>query len=219
MLHKSRIPTDLCSLKFASDDSTGEFEGYASVFNSVDQVGDTILPGAFERSLRRKNRPAMFINHDHGSIPVGDWLELREDDRGLFGRGVIDLNHRDGPSLYSAMKRGAMNGLSIGFLMGQKDFEIAEGGGRVIKNVDLKEVSVVTFPCEDKARVSAVKAEDFDFYDLKSCEAWLRESAGFSRAAATALVSRILKYGQSESAASDGESLRDVIKTIRGIGQ
>lgn len=217
MLHKLQTPTDQCSLKFASDESTGEFEGYASVFNSVDQVGDTILPGAFAKSLSRKQRPAMFINHDHYSIPVGDWAELREDDKGLFGRGVIDMNHRDGPSLYSAMKRRAMNGLSIGFLMGQKDYDVAEGGGRVIKRVDLKEVSVVTFPCEEKARVSAVKAEDFEFYDLKSCEAWLRESVGFSRTAATALVSRILKFGQSESVAAEGESLREIVNKIRSI--
>ena len=215
MLHKLQTPTDRCSLKFASDDTTGEFEGYASVFDSVDQVGDTIQKGAFADTLKAGRRPAMFVNHDHSAVPVGDWIELREDSTGLFGRGRIDLAHRDGPSVYSAMKRGAMTGLSIGFRLG--DHESKQGGGRLIKSVDLLEVSVVTFPCEDSARIATVKADDLLFHDLKSCEIWLRESAGFSRAAATALVSRVLKYGQGEPGDADDKSLRHIVNALKGI--
>lgn len=217
MLVKLQTPTSQCNLKFASDDATGEFEGYASVFHSVDSVGDTILPGAFAKSLAADRMPAMFINHDHYAIPIGDYLEMREDDVGLFTRGRIDLNHRDGPSAYSAMKRGAMSGMSIGFTMGKDDYDQRDGGGRVIKNLSLMEVSIVTFPTEDKARITGVKADELDFFDLRSCEQWLRESVGFSKGAATALVSRILRYGRSESAPADDESLRKaIINSLKG---
>jgi HK97 family phage prohead protease len=214
MMLKHQTPTSLCNLKFSSDDTTGEFEGYASVFDSVDQVQDTIAPGAFTKSLRGR-LPAMFINHDHGAIPVGDWVDMKEDATGLFGVGRIDLNHKDGPSAYSAMKRGAMTGLSIGFTMNATDFDRKADGGRIIKNMSLREVSVVTFPCEDSARILGVKADDIgEFMDLRECETWLREEAGFSRLAAKALVSRILKMGQREAGASADESPGAAIKSL-----
>jgi uncharacterized protein len=203
MLLKLETPTDRCNLKFASDDQTGEFEGYASVFGCNDQVNDTILPGAFAKSLSSGRLPAMFVNHDHRAIPVGDWLDMKEDDAGLWGTGRIDLNHRDGPSVYSAMKRGAMTGLSIGFLMNADDFTRKDDGGRNIKNVQLREVSVVTFPCEDNARILGVKADDMAMLkDLRDVEAYLRESCGFSKSVAIALVSHIKKLCKSESSAA-----------------
>ena len=188
-------PLDQCQLKFAS--SEGVFEGYASVFNSTDAVNDTILPGAFSDSIGKST--AMFINHDHGEIPVGTWKELREDDVGLYAKGEINMDHMLGPSAYTAMKRGDMTGLSIGFSMTDGDFKRKEEGGRVISKASLKEVSIVTFPCEEKAQITAVKSLE----DLKSVERWLRESTGISRSMASALVGQLKNIVREEPGDKD----------------
>lgn len=193
-------PMEGCQLKFDSK-SSGEFTGYASVFNSNDKVNDTILPGAFAKSLDGGSLPKMFVNHDHSAVPVGDWLEMREDDFGLFAKGKIDMNHRDGPTVYSALKRGAMDGFSIGFKMAKGDYDWKDDNdGRVIKGMELFEVSLVNFPCEGAARVSDVKGLIEAIDDIKSLEAFLRDEGGQSRAAAKALASRMKQLTQSESA-------------------
>lgn len=183
-------PLEQCDLKFSNAEK-GEFEGYASVFNGSDNIGDTILKGAYSESLI-KGLPKMFINHRHGDIPVGDFYEAKEDDVGLYVAGRIDLQHRDGPSVYSAMKRKAMNGLSIGALKKSIVFERKSDGGRLIKSIpDLKEVSIVTFPMEENAGIMAVKSEIQTINDLKEAELFLRDSEYFSKSTATAFVSRI----------------------------
>jgi HK97 family phage prohead protease len=184
-------PLDLCQLKFDSS-SSGEFEGYASVFNSNDAVNDTILKGAFSESLASGVTPKMFLNHEHRAIPLGDWLHMKEDDYGLFAVGKIDLNHKDGPSAYSALKRGALDGISVGFKMDRDGYEWKEDNkGRVIKKADLFEASIVSFPAEGLARISDVKSLIEAVDDLKSLEAFLRDEGGLSRAAAKSLVGRM----------------------------
>lgn len=197
MLHKMTNQLDKCQLKFSSEDK-GSFEGYASVFDSVDKVGDTIKKGAFVESLARFT-PKMFVNHDHGQVPIGDWVEMHEDDTGLYAKGQIDLNHKDGVTVYSAMKRGAMDGLSIGFTMSDDGYE-SKGDGRIISSVNLMETSIVNFPCEGRALITGVKSADMDYLEtLKDCENYLREAAGFSKSAAVAFVSRVKKHARSDS--------------------
>lgn len=188
MLYLKNLQLEQCNLKFANKD-TGVFEGYASVFNSTDKVGDTILPGAFLKSLGR-GLPKMFVNHKQAEVPVGDWTHMKEDDHGLKAKGVIDLNHKDGPTVFSALKRGAMDGLSIGFTMDDGDFEGKGGGGRNIKNVNLMETSIVNFPCEGQALITAVKADILELKDLKDFESYLRDVCGLSRSLAKTYVSQ-----------------------------
>ena len=130
MITKLDNALELCDFKF-SDDNSGEFEGYGSVFDSTDLGGDTIQKGAFVEAIS-KALPKMFINHNHGEIPVGDWTKAEENDIGLLMAGRVDLNHRDGPSVFSAMKRKAMSGLSIGALRSTLQFERKLDGGRLI---------------------------------------------------------------------------------------
>ena len=197
MFHRAITPMEKCQLKFASD-STGEFEGYASVFNSVDKVGDTIAPGAFIESIESGRSIKMFINHKQHEVPIGDWVEMKEDGIGLHVVGRIDMNHKDGPTVHSAMKRKAMDGLSIGFTMGDGDYE-QKSDGRLIKNMSLMETSIVSFPCEGMARVSAVKSDIEGFISLRDYENYLREVGGFSKSMAVALVSQIVKIARSDS--------------------
>ena len=212
---------ETCQLKFASE-GTGEFEGYASVYHSNDAVNDTIVPGAFSKSLESGRNIKLFQNHKQHEVPVGDWISLTEDSRGLRAVGKIDLNHKDGPTVYSALKRGAMDGLSVGFTMADDDFEMKNDGGRIIKNLDLMEISVVNFPCEGQARISAVKADLAALCSLSDCEDYLRDAGGFSKSMATALVSHILKVSRGEPEAKDNEitrilgaEMRDVINSLK----
>lgn len=201
MIYQANNPLLDCEIKFANNDK-GEFEGYGSTFNNVDGKGDTILKGTYKDSLS-KAMPKMFINHGHNEIPVGDWLEASEDSSGLFLAGKIDLNHREGKSLHSAMMRKAMEGLSIGAPISSLVFEKNKDGGRTISKMRLAEVSVVTFPMDTHAQVLTVKSEIEDLKTLKDFETFLRDSGSFSKAAATAFVSRINKLKQSDSVADD----------------
>lgn len=188
MLQKIHNPIDFCDLKFA-DDKTGEFEGYGSVFDSNDLGNDTIRKGAFVDALD-KSLPKMFINHNHMDIPVGDYVDAKEDDHGLLVVGKIDLKHHLGPSVYSAMMRKAMDGLSIGAVKSTLQFENKANGGRDITKADLREVSVVTFPMEESATILSVKSYIEEITSFKDAENILRE-LGCSKSAALVFVSRI----------------------------
>lgn len=218
MLNKLNNPVDKCDLKFASDDSTGEFEGYGSVWDSNDQINDTIIKGAFADSIKTR-LPKMFINHDHSAIPVGDWLTAKEDDIGLNLAGRIDLHHKDGPSLYSAMKRSAMSGLSTGVISSTMKFTKKADGGRIITKSDLREVSVVTFPMEESAIIVNIKSDIEGITDLKDAESFLRDSGMYSRAVATAFVSQLKALCRSDSDAELKQQIAELQSQINGFNQ
>jgi len=209
MFHKLINLLENCQLKFNSE-SDGEFEGYASVFNRDDAVNDTILPGAFAKSLTSGRNIKMFVNHGQHEVPVGDWTSMKEDEHGLLATGKIDFNHKDGPTVYSALKRGAMDGLSIGFTLKDADFDIKDGeddsffgGNRIIKNLQLMEASIVSFPAEGAARISAVKADVPGLITLKDFEDYLRDAGGFSKSMATALVSQLVNVSRGDPVDDD----------------
>ena len=182
-------------LKFASDKAS--FEGYASVFNGVDAYGDTILPGAFKNAVRaaRKGRmPKMFANHRSWDMPIGKWVELAEDDTGLYARGEFTPGNPQAEVVRAAMLHGTVDGLSIGFRMSKDDYELVDDETRrVIKNVsELVEISAVTFPADDAARVDLASVKfDLDVIQTrKDFEDFLRQSGGFSKGLATAVAAR-----------------------------
>jgi uncharacterized protein len=135
----------------------GTVEGYASLFGEIDQARDMVLRGAFAGTLaaRGVRRIPMLFQHDP-SEPVGIWLELREDHRGLFARGRLIPEVSRGRELLSLLRAGAIDGLSIGFrtVKGRIDPRTRV---RSLVAVDLWEISIVTFPLLAGARVQAVK--------------------------------------------------------------
>lgn len=145
------------NLKAAAAD--GAIEGYASLFGEVDQGGDIVAAGAYGASLSKlaaqDRRVKMLWQHDPAQ-PIGVWEELREDDRGLWVKGRILTEVEKGREAIALIKAGSIDGLSIGYrtINAQKD----DGGNRVLKEVDLWEVSLVTFPMLPTARV-ATKGE------------------------------------------------------------
>ena len=134
-------------------DAEGRFAGYASVFGQLDDGGDIVMPGAFRKSLglRGRHRVKMLFQHDPKE-PVGTWDAIREDDRGLWveGRLVSEVPRAD--ALRRLIARGAVDGLSIGFRT-VKATRANAGGHRRLWEVDLWEISIVTFPMMDLARI------------------------------------------------------------------
>lgn len=212
MIKKLHNPLDKCELKIDSE-AKGTFSGYASVFDEIDNVGDTITPGAYKSTLKNSRSPSMFVNHNSYEVPIGDWKELKEDEKGLFGKGIIDMNHKDGPTVFSALKRGAMDGLSIGFMIPKGGAEINDEGIRVIKHIDLKEISIVNFPADTHARIEQVKAEIETIQTLREAEYILRES-GYTKSAATALVSRIKTLARRDADLKLQDEITELKKAI-----
>ena len=190
MLQKYDLSLDSCELKFSGD--AGKFEGYASVFGGVDSYGDTINKGAFLKTLDGRQRmPLMLYGHNPGRV-IGKWLHLAEDSKGLIATGEFTPGHSDAQDVFASMKHGAVDGLSIGFRIPSGGSEEKADGGRIIKDVDLVEISVVTMPADDSARIHSIKALIDTIETLKDAEYFLRE-AGISRSAARDFVSRLQK--------------------------
>jgi hypothetical protein len=190
-----RKTLSLCDaqVKFAKD-GAGTFAGYASVFGGVDAVGDTIVRGAYEYTLKNHGKPKMFVNHDSWGLPVGKWTVAKEDDHGLFVEGEFTPGMGRAEETLAAMKHGTVDGLSIGYYLKKGDYEELEDGKRLIKRVSrLVEVSVVTFPADEAARVDldSVKSEEIDRIEtIRDFEYFLRDAGGLSKGLAHALVSR-----------------------------
>lgn len=195
-------------IKATGDDGT--VEGYGSVFGERDSYDDVIAPGAFKGSLAAHKAigtmPAMLWQHD-GAKPIGIWTEMVEDSKGLRIKGQLALETVLGKEAHALLKLGALNGLSIGFVSKQWTYD-RDTDVRTLTELDLWEVSLVTFPANGKARVTNVKAAD-DMAVPKDAERLLRD-AGFSKSDATAFVSRVMRMGEArrESADSTAAAIR-----------
>ena len=170
---------------FAVDLKAGDdartVEGLGSVFHNTDQGGDIVLPGAFAKSLKTRN-PAMLWQHKSDQV-IGVWDEVRETPEGLFVKGRI-LNTALGNDAYELARHGALKGMSIGYAT--KDSETdRKSGVRKLKELDLFEVSLVTFPMNDQALISRVKQKPATERELEQA---LRD-VGFSQSEAKQIVS------------------------------
>jgi HK97 family phage prohead protease len=135
----------------------GAFEGYASLFGVPDGAGDIVMPGAFAASLRRRPPARVRMLYQHAATdPLGVWDEIKEDKRGLYVRGRLTLDVQRAREVAALFADGALDGLSIGFrtVRAQKS-----GGHRLLKEIELWEISVVTFPLLAGSSVTAVGVE------------------------------------------------------------
>lgn len=185
------------SLKAAGE---GIVEGYGSVFDVVDSYADVVEKGAFARTLKEDRAPAMLWQHDPAE-PIGVWETLREDDTGLFVRGRFAGTQR-GQEAYELVKIGALSGLSIGYSV--RDARMEKNGVRVLTDIDLWEVSPVTFPANDAARITRVKATDIQ--NRTDFERFLRD-AGFSISQAKAITAKGFNPSTLREADEPGDDL------------
>jgi uncharacterized protein len=135
----------------------GAFSGYASLFDVADLGNDVIAPGAFAQSLARRGARGikMLFQHDAGQ-PIGVWKALREDARGLYAEGQLSLDNSNARNILALLRTGALDGLSIGFRAVTAN-RVAKTSLRRLTQIDLWEISVVTFPMLPGARVTSVK--------------------------------------------------------------
>lgn len=136
-------------------DADGRFVGYASVFGRVDGGGDIVMRGAFRDSLRKRgpDRVRLLFQHDPKE-PIGIWDEIVEDGFGLRVSGRLLDGVPRAASLRALIAQKAIDGLSIGFRAVRATRD-GRGGTRRLWAVDLWEISIVTFPMMDTARISA----------------------------------------------------------------
>lgn len=188
-------------IKFAGVED-GTFEGYASVFGGVDSYKDTIVRGAYSKTLEKRSSPVlMLFGHNPGRV-LGKWTSLSEDERGLHVKGEFTPGHTEAQNVRASLRHGAISGLSIGFKIPPGGAEEKDDGVRVLKQIDLVEISVVSMPADDAARVSldSVKSYIDDIETVRDVEMFLRDAGTLSRAAATALVARCKSVFQGEPA-------------------
>ena len=133
----------------------GLIEGYASLFGIADLGRDVVEAGAFRASLQRRGADGVRMLWQHDPTePVGRWLSIVEDARGLKVRGRLNLSVRRAREIAALIGDGALDGLSIGFRV--VDFRKDRTGGlRRLLALDLWEISIVTFPMLPGARVAA----------------------------------------------------------------
>lgn len=179
------------------DDSTGEMEGYGSVFNVVDYVDEQVMPGAFAKSLEEhranKTFPAMLRDHDISKV-VGVYTDIEEDGVGLKLRGKFAMDVQVARETHSIVKMYHENGQAFGLSIGYQvlEWEKAKDNRDVVNltKLDLREVSIVPFPCLAVARVTGVKfTSEEPLPTERDFEKMLREQ-GFSRSQARDVCER-----------------------------
>lgn len=218
-------------VKDVSDE--GVFTGYGSIFGNVDRVGDVVEAGAFAKSIARHLKegtaPALLWQHNP-SEPIGVWESLEEDRKGLKGVGRFILETARGREAYALLKAGALKGLSIGYriIKGEPD-----GNTYRLKELDVVEISLVTFPANRRAGITSVKSERMDEFarrlrdgepmPIKEFEDILRE-AGVPKALATQIAS--VGYakavrGEPEGKANDPDliALRAAVASLKSLSK
>ena len=181
-------------VKYLPDDAaTGSFTGLASAFRDrPDHHGDIVVPGAFKRTLAQHSlegtRPAMLWSHDQ-SKPIGAWQRFKETSEGLEVTGQLALDVPEAKSAHGLMQQGAL-ALSIGYRIAKGGAEIrASDGVRLLKDVDLFEVSLVAMPSDNQARITAAKGLDIDIENPREFERAARDALGLSSREAKRLMS------------------------------
>jgi len=201
-------------LEIKAINEDGSFSGYGSVFGVKDSYDEIVAPGAFEESIKGR-MPSLLWQHK-SSEPIGVYTSVKEDGVGLYVEGQLALKTVRGAEAYELMKLGAISGMSIGFYTREDSYDNVTGI-RTLKKVDLWEVSLVTFPANEAARITGVKEiiEEGKLPSLKDFERFLRE-AGFSKTQATAVASKGLAHLlRSESDAPAKDELADILAAIK----
>lgn len=198
-----------CGFEIKSLDEKGSFSGYGSVFNEIDSYNERVAKGAFIDSLnalKAKNRmPAMLWQHNSRE-PIGIYTLMKEDEYGLYVEGTLALKTQRGAEAYELLKMKAISGMSIGYTVDSYEYDKVTDIYTLTK-INLWEVSLVTFPANDSARVDNVKN---DIPSLRETEIILRD-AGFSRSQAKTLLSK----GYDSLSLRDADS--EIINSLKNL--
>lgn len=176
-------------LKNIGFEEEGIITGYASVFNEIDLANDVIKSGAFTASLNERT-PVMLWNHN-SDVVLGKWLEIREDEKGLFVKGQLCLDVEKSQEVYELLKSKSVTGLSIGFSIDKSAYDV--NGSRIIEKLSLFEISIVSIPCNERAQITNVKS----LSNIRDVERFLK-SRGLSNSEAKSVISKIKNEAHNE---------------------
>ncbi|MEO0329403.1 MAG: HK97 family phage prohead protease [Pseudomonadota bacterium] len=193
----------------------GSFSGYASIFGEVDQGKDAVAKGAFRNSLqsRKPNSIRMLYQHNPDE-PIGVWKKIKEDEKGLYVEGQITRGVRKSEEVLELMRAGALDGLSIGFKTRRARTDPATKI-RWILAADLWEISIVTFPLLESARISSVKSGDQrQKYSIRQFERWLTRDAGLSRSEAKTVITDGFAHLACKRDAAKPETVAEKIRSM-----
>lgn len=208
------------NIKAVRDD--GFFHGYASVFGVVDSYNEIVAPGAFIDSLadrKAKGRRLPILWQHRTDMPIGYYEVVREDEKGLYVEGYLLVKDVAlAREAFALMKSGVVTGLSIGYWVRESSYD-EKTGVRTLTKLDLEEVSVVTMPANDEARIDAIKLKlaHGGLPTLPEFERLLRD-AGFSRSQAATVASYGLKHLLSDSAdTANVTAASDLVTALSGF--
>ncbi len=190
MTHKS------ISLELKLDEGSRRISGYGSTFGNVDSYNDIVVAGAFAKSIAKRKVKMMFEHRDL----LGLWDVVREDAKGLYLEGNIPETTL-GNDVYKLAKAGALDSMSIGYRVVESEYD---KNIRILKEIELYEVSLVTFPANDQATITNVKSAPQTERDF---ERFLRDEGKFSHEAAKIITAKGFKAlsGQRDVEASETE--------------
>lgn len=197
----------------------GEIVGYGSVFDVVDSYRDIVVRGAFLDSIQKMKaagRKLKMLWQHRSDTPIGVWEEMAEDDRGLLLKGRLALSTYKGREVRELLKMGAVDGLSIGFSVPKGGEEYDQSRNvNLLKQVDLWETSIVTFPANEAAMVEEVRSEMIQraLSTKRNLERFLRD-AGLPRTVAETLASAFEPDDQGDPDAALIKSLRELEQRI-----
>jgi len=170
--------------KMDSVQAEGSFSGYAAVFGNIDLCGDIIDPGAFKKTLNDSKGRVPLLDHHDPQKQIGWNVSAREDARGLFVQGKLNLEVQGAREKHALMKQamevGARMGLSIGYRVIREELDKKDPNIRRLKEIQLMEYSVVTFPMNPSAQVTGVKGRRDSLYQFLSRELGLPENQAHS---------------------------------------
>ena len=195
-----------------------EFDGHGSIFGNEDLGGDVVMPGAFSRTLAAHKSagtlPQMFWMHDPSRV-CGKWLDMSEDESGLKVKGVL-ADTPLGNEIHTLLTMEAVRGLSIGYRTIEDDW--TKDGTRLIKEVELWEVSPVSLPMNPLAQVAHAKSQLSQAGEYvptaREFERTLRD-VGCSQHTAKTILSKV--YGDTRDVIIEDEpdEERDVLKALQ----
>lgn len=191
------------------DDEQGVFKGYASTYD-LDRGGDIIVKGAFDKTLATNAAQVKILWQHKQDQPIGRPVVMRTDENGLYVEGKVSDTAlgRDAKTL---MKDGVINSMSIGFITKESDYN--NDGVRLIKELELVEFSLVTYPMNEKAIITQVK----NALDVRELESILRE-AGYSKAQATKMASVSIKsLREADEESKSRAELNQLLTNLKGF--
>lgn len=213
-----------CEIKAYHDDDDdddkkayGKFEGYGSIFGNKDLGNDVVEDGAFSKSLKVKKAKGIKLLWQHKQdMPIGVFESIKEDGDGLRVKGKLALGTQQGREAYELLKMGALDGLSIGYKADpQKQKYDERRRRRMLKEVDLMEISLVTFPMNPKARVQQVK--DAFTRTIRDWETHFREDCGLSRSLSKVCAKGIIDIISKQRDVGDDLDVSEAIESMKSL--